>query len=180
MYEAFPGQLLDEEMSALSHHNCIYIEASTGFSHILVVSTTHSSLKAASLKWPLVWKWWVEGTFQGRGMWGGDSHCPGPAWGSTIGHILWMTSSHIKWFLSKLHLSIYKTRARIFLAKLLWATKEIMRKKVFCKLRRPVATLLPGSVSENLHFSSNLCFDIWLILGASSPFRGNKSCTTQN
>lgn len=52
-------------MSALSRHNLVYTEASTGFSHL--VSTTQSSFKAVSLKWPLVWEWWVECTFQGQG-----------------------------------------------------------------------------------------------------------------
>ena len=50
----------------------VYIEALMGFSHVSVqmVSTTHYSLKSVSLKWLLVWEWWVEYTFQEQGRGG--------------------------------------------------------------------------------------------------------------
>lgn len=33
---------------------------------VRMVSTTHYFLKAVSLQQPLVWKWWVECTFEGQ------------------------------------------------------------------------------------------------------------------
>lgn len=66
-----------------------------GFSHIKVASTTHSILKAASLK-PVPTVGTVRKTYiPKRGEGGRVSNYPDPAQGSTREYILLMTSSNI-------------------------------------------------------------------------------------
>ena len=57
---------------------------------VQVASTTPDSLKTISLKQLLVWGWWIEHTFLGKGRRWGASNCQGPAHRSTNGHILSM------------------------------------------------------------------------------------------
>ena len=72
------------------------VEAFTGFSHIHSPHGLNKpySLKDVSLNRLPLWERWAEHTFQGQGRWGGASHCPSPAWGSTDHSILSTTSSN--------------------------------------------------------------------------------------
>ena len=73
----------------------VYIQALLGsvMYIVLMVSVTHYLLKAASLKWFLMWEWWLEGTFQGQEKKWRASKFLGQVRRSTSGHVLSTTSS---------------------------------------------------------------------------------------
>lgn len=55
----------------------VYVEVLIGFNQtIQMVSTTHCSLKAASLKMTLTLVWWEEYAVQGQGSRQGAPNCP--------------------------------------------------------------------------------------------------------
>lgn len=96
----FFGTRQDEQIDlyAFRQHLKVYIiqrpDQGSAMYTVQVVSTTQRPLKAASLKWLLVWEQWLEHTFQGQGSRGGTSGYQGPALRSPGGPVFSVTSSN--------------------------------------------------------------------------------------
>lgn len=187
MWFALGSHKMNRSLHILPSILRVYIEALKGFSHIFspdgLNNRAHSRGCALEVA-PCVGL--VGRAHSPRTEWGGGGvgapSCPGPAWGSVSSLAFWMTSSTIKAFCTQrqpLHLSHEGNNS---------PCKFVVKDKGNNKWKRKSFVNFLGLwqhywvlVSlKTCCCSSNLCCDIWLILGASLPFSDSKSCTTLN